>query len=343
MTTTEVKVKYEPEIITRTTTFTNAVPLEQIPVFSIENCEVLNSSLGVPTPKFGHNIQIMLPADNTLQAVDRQIRNNYLVEVQKDNPNIEFIKGSLNIVSKADVLNGKFDEKLLNRAFINFNISSACMLDEYVDEEGTTKYKKINNAKEAKGTPVVKYFRAIDQFTGEGIDPEIFKYDNEANKVTTFYNKKTKQEMPIYLSKGDIVNIKLRPYGVKNQKTDELSLRYNILSIEQVQTAWDRGIGRTGGGSGSVKDAPDSVNINSLSSIFGGISTVAPATTPIQVATPKAEPVAQKVEAPKTEVKTEAKVEVKPEPVVEQPQTSEVPTLDFSALANLGAGLNLGE
>lgn len=334
---TETKVKYEPEIITRTTTFENAVPIEQIPVFSVENCEVLNSSLGVQTPKFGHNIQIMLPAENTLQGADRQIRNNYLIEAQKDNPNIEFIKGSLNIVSKKDILDGKFDEKFLNRAYINFNISSACMLDEYTDEEGATKYKRINKAEEATGTAVVKYFRAIDQFTGEGIDPEIFKYDTNGEKVTTFFNKKTKQEMPLYISKGDIVNVKLRPYGVKNQKTDELSLRYNILSIEQVQTAWDRGIGRTGGGSSNVKQAPDSVNINALSSIFGGITTVAPA-TPTPVATPKAEPVAQKVEEPKVEPKQE----VKTEPVAET-QTAEVPALDFSALANLGAGINLGE
>lgn len=332
----EAKVKYEPEIITRGFTLTNPFPIEMIPVFEIENCEVLNSSLGFETPKFGHNIQIMLPVENNLQVADRQMKSNHLIEAQKDNPNIESIKSSLKIVSKKDVLDGKFNEKYLNRAYITFTISQSVMLDEYIDENGEQKFKKIDNAKEATGQAVVKYFRTIDEYTGEGINPEIFKYDNEANKVTTFYNKKAKQEMPLYISKGDIVNIKVRPFSVKNKKTDEISLRYNILSIEQVQTAWDRGIGRTAGKSSTVKEAPDAVSLSALSSIFGGITTTA--TTPVATQTPKTEPVAQKVEEPKVQ---EVKQEVKTEPVAET--SNEVLTLDFSALANLGAGINLGE
>lgn len=330
---TESKVKYESEIVTRPITFESKLDLSQIPVFTIENCEVLNSSLTVATPKYGHNIQILLPENNILQATDRQIRNNYLLSAQEENPNLEIVKSALTVISKKDVLDGKAEEKNVGRAYLNFAISNACMLDETIDEEGNKKYKKINKAEEATGEAVVKYFRAIDQFTGEGIEPEVFKYDANGNKVTSFVNPKTKQESPLYIGRNDIVNIKIRPFGVKNQKTGDLSLRYNLLSVEIVQTAWDRGIGHTGGGKSNVKEAPDSVNASALSSIFGGISNVVP-TTPAS-APKKAE---KKVEQPKAE-----EVPFDETPKAEATQTAEVPTIDFSALANLGAGVNLGE
>ena len=108
-----------------------------------------------------------------------------------------------------------------------------------------------------------------------------------------------------------------------------------------MQTAWDKGIGRTGGSSKRTKEAPDSVDANALGDIFGGITTVATITAP------KTETV--KTEQPKAEVKQETKVqeEVKETPKaetkVEETATADT-EIDFSALANMNmADLNLGE
>lgn len=335
------KVKYESEIITSKETFENPLDISKIPVFTIENCEVLNSSLGSATPKFGHNIQILLPVDTNFVAQDKSIRTNYLISAQKDDPNLEFVKGSINTITKKDVLEGKYEEKYQNRAFVNINISNSCMFDKTLGEDGKDSYKKIDNAKDAIGEAVVKYFRVIDQWTGEGVDPDVFKYVN-GEKVKSFTNPKTKQESPFYVGRGDLVNIKLRPYGTKNKKTGDLSLRYNLLSVEIVQTAWDRGIGRKAGTS-RVHEAPDSVNANALDDIFGGIAVASgvaqqPAPQPVQQTPAPTQEVAQ----PAQPAQTTPVAEKKTEPVAET--SNEVPTLDFSALANMDLGsVNLGE
>lgn len=331
----KTKVEYESDIITLPETFEKPLPIEQIPVFTLENCEILNSSLGSQSPKFGHNVQILLPNGSNFVQVDRTMRNNYLTSAQEKNPNLEIIKGSLTAITNKDILDGKYDEKYLNRTYINFQISNSYMFDRTV-EDGKNVDKKIAKAEEAKGKAVVKYFRVIDQFTGEGIEPEVFKYVN-GEKTTTFISPKTKQETPLYLNRGDIVNIKIRPFGVKNKKTEELSLRYNLLSIEIVQTNWERNGGKTSSSSKRVHEAPDSVDASALSDIFGGITNM----NVTQTTTTKPAKVETKAE-PKQEVKAEVKTETpKQEPVAE---TNEVPTLDFSALANMDfSGSNLGE
>ena len=342
MTTTEEKSKvvYENDIITLKETYENPLDLSKIPVFTIENCEVLYSSLSSKQAKFGHNIQILLPADTDFPAKDRAIRQNYLKAEQVHNPNLEVVKGIVKAITDKDVLNNKYPEKYVGRHYLDIRISNTCMFDKTKDEDGKDKFTKIDKAEKAIGIPVVKYFRVIDKFTGEGVEPEIFKYEN-GEKVTSFVSPKTKQETPLYVNSGDTVNITIRPFGSKNNNTGDISLKYNLLKIEIVQTAWDKGIGRTGGSSKRTKEAPDSVDANALGDIFGGITTVATATVP------KTETV--KTEQPKAEVKQETKAqeEVKETPKaetkVEETATADT-EIDFSALANMNmADLNLGE
>lgn len=329
----ESKVVYENEIVTIEETYEKQLDMSKVPVFTIENCEVLYSSLNSKQAKYGHNIQILLPQDTVLPQKDREIRNKYLVAQQKQNPNLEVVKGIVKSITNQEVLDGKYDEKLKGRYYIDIKISNTCMFDKTKDEDGKDKFTKIDKAEKAIGTPVVKYFRVIDKFTGKGINPEIFKFEN-GEKVTSFISPKTKQETPLYVNKGDTINITIRPFGVKNNNTGEFSLKYNLLKIEIVQTAWDKGIGRTGGGSSKVKEATDVVAFEDLDDIFGGTSTT----------TTKTE------EKPKATLKAESKPEPKQEPKVEATK-SETTTdetddveIDFSALADMDmSSLNLGE
>ena len=208
------------------------------------------------------------------------------------------------------------------------------MFDKTKDEDGKDKFTKIDKAEKAIGTPVVKYFRVIDKFTGKGINPEIFKFEN-GEKVTSFISPKTKQETPLYVNKGDTINITIRPFGVKNNNTGEFSLKYNLLKIEIVQTAWDKGIGRTGGGSSKVKEATDVVAFEDLDDIFGGTSAT---TTTKAEEKPKATPKAESKPEPKQEPKVEA---TKSETTTDETDDVEI---DFSALADMDmSSLNLGE
>ena len=208
------------------------------------------------------------------------------------------------------------------------------MFDKTKDEDGKDKFTKIDKAEKAIGTPVVKYFRVIDKFTGKGINPEVFKFEN-GEKVTSFISPKTKQETPLYVNKGDTINITIRPFGVKNNNTGEFSLKYNLLKIEIVQTAWDKGIGRTGGGSSKVKEATDVVAFEDLDDIFGGTSAT---TTTKTEEKPKATPKAESKPEPKQEPKVEA---TKSETTTDETDDVEI---DFSALADMDmSSLNLGE
>lgn len=329
------KPVYENEIITRKIAYENLPDMSKIPVFNLENCEVLYSSLSSNQAKFGHNIQILLPANTDFPQTDRAIRQNYLSVQQKQNPNLEIVKGVVKAITEKDVLAGKYTEKYVGRYYLDIRVSNTCMFDRTPGEDGKFEEKKITKAEEAIGTPVIKYFRVIDGFTGEGVEPEIFKYVN-GEKVTSFISPKTKQETPLYVNSGDTINITIRPFGAKNANTGDISLKYNLLKIEIVQTAWDKGIGRTGG-SKRVQEAPDSVDINALGDIFGGITNVA--TTP-----------EVKKEQSKVETKAEAKQEVKTETATPKAETKPVetvadtPEIDFSALANMDmSSLNLGE
>lgn len=329
----ESKVVYENEIVTIEETYEKQLDMSKVPVFTIENCEVLYSSLNSKQAKYGHNIQILLPQDTVLPQKDREIRNKYLVAQQKQNPNLEVVKGIVKSITNQEVLDGKYDEKLKGRYYIDIKISNTCMFDKTKDEDGKDKFTKIDKAEKAIGTPVVKYFRVIDKFTGKGINPEIFKFEN-GEKVTSFISPKTKQETPLYVNKGDTINITIRPFGVKNNNTGEFSLKYNLLKIEIVQTAWDKGIGRTGGGSSKVKEATDVVAFEYLDDIFGGTSTTTTKTEEKPKATPKAES--------KPEPKQESKVEAtKSETTTDETDDVEI---DFSALADMDmSSLNLGE
>ena len=329
----ESKVVYENEIVTIEETYEKQLDMSKVPVFTIENCEVLYSSLNSKQAKYGHNIQILLPQDTVLPQKDREIRNKYLVAQQKQNPNLEVVKGIVKSITNQEVLDGKYDEKLKGRYYIDIKISNTCMFDKTKDEDGKDKFTKIDKAEKAIGTPVVKYFRVIDKFTGKGINPEVFKFEN-GEKVTSFISPKTKQETPLYVNKGDTINITIRPFGVKNNNTGEFSLKYNLLKIEIVQTAWDKGIGRTGGGSSKVKEATDVVAFEDLDDIFGGTSTTTTKTEEKPKATPKAES--------KPEPKQEPKVEAtKSETATDETDDVEI---DFSALADMDmSSLNLGE
>ena len=322
----ESKVIYENEIVTIEETYEKQLDMSKVPVFTIENCEVLYSSLNSKQAKYGHNIQILLPQDSELPKQDRTIRQKYLVKQQQKNPNLEVVKGVVKSITNQEILDGKYDEKLKGRYYIDVRISNTCMFDKTKDEEGKDKLTKIDKAEKAIGVPVVKFFRVIDKFTGKGIDPEIFKIEN-GEKVTSFISPKTKQETPLYVNKGDTINITIRPFGVKNNNTGEFSLKYNLLKIEIVQTAWDKGIGRTGGGSSKVKEATDVVDFDDLDDIFGGTSAETKTEKPKEVA--KAEP------KPKAETKT-----------VETPkeESADDVEIDFSALADMDmSSLNLGE
>lgn len=330
----ESKVVYENEIVTIEETYEKQLDMSKVPVFTIENCEVLYSSLNSKQAKYGHNIQILLPQDTVLPQKDREIRNKYLVAQQKQNPNLEVVKGIIKSITNQEVLDGKYDEKLKGRYYIDIKISNTCMFDKTKDEDGKDKFTKIDKAEKAIGTPVVKYFRVIDKFTGKGINPEVFKFEN-GEKVTSFISPKTKQETPLYVNKGDTINITIRPFGVKNNNTGEFSLKYNLLKIEIVQTAWDKGIGRTGGGSSKVKEATDVVAFEDLDDIFGGTSAT---TTTKAEEKPKATPKAESKPEPKQEPKVEA---TKSETTTDETDDVEI---DFSALADMDmSSLNLGE
>ena len=322
----EGKVVYENEIITLKETYEKPLDMSKVPVFNIENCEVLYSSLTSKQAKFGHNIQILLPNGTDFPQKDRAIRQNYLVSQQKSNPNLEIVRGVVKAITDKDILAGKYDEKYKGRFYLDVRVSNTCMFDRTPSQEEGKEWdeKKINKAEEAIGTPVVKYFRAIDKFTGEGIEPEIFKYVN-GEKVTSFVSPKTKQETPLYVNSGDTINITIRPFGSKNNNNGEISLKYNLLKIEIVQTAWEKGIGRSAGSSKRTKEAPESVGFEDLDDIFGGISSTA---TPKVESKPAQQPVEKKVETLKEEPKQET-------------QDTEI---DFSALADLDmSDLNLGE
>ena len=332
----ESKVVYENEIITLKETYTKTLDMSKIPVFNIENCEVLYSSLSSKQAKFGHNIQILLPNGTDFPQKDRAIRQNYLMAQQKHNPNLEIVKGVVKAITDKDILSGKYDEKYKGRFYLDIRVSNTCMFDRTPSQEEGKEWdlKKINKAEEAIGTPVVKYFRVIDKFTGEGVEPEIFKYEN-GEKVTTFLSPKTKQETPLYVNSGDTINITIRPFGAKNNNTGDISLKYNLLKIEIVQTAWDKGIGRNAGSSKRTKEAPESIEFEDLDDIFGGVST-ATATTPKTESKPATKPTEKKVKTPKEEPKQEV--------VEETAEETQDVDIDFSALANLDmSDLNLGE
>ena len=330
----EYNVVFEEKIITSEVTYENPIDISKVPVISIQNVEVRNSSLTQKTPKFGHNIQLLV--DEEFVQKDRQLRAYFTQQRQLSDPNCENYKGQVKIVSKKDVLDGKATEDMIGKGLLNISMTNVSMFD-------TDTEKSIKAEKDAsQGNITYKYFRVIDNYSGQGIDPKVYKIVN-GEKVSTFVSPKDNTEKPLYVGQYDLVNIKVRPYERQNQKSGEWSCKYNLLEVEIVQTAYDRGKSnyKTSGKSKKVEQAPDTVDFGGLSSMFAG--SVETVTTP-EVKTKKA----VKTEMPTVEAVTGVPGQ---EPEVTQVQaelpketvTQTTMSFDFSQLgADLG-NLNLGE
>lgn len=284
--------------------------MSKIPVFKVEGCEVMFSSLGAKTPKTGHSIRLLLPDDN-FWTQDKKLRNKFLQQKQLVDDSIEIVKGVVKTYQQKDFLDGKISEAKVGRRFIDINITRALMYERTTNEKGEvedTKIDKVSEATKIGSQIVVKYFRNADRWSGECLNPTVYKYDQNGDKVTSFISPKTKQETPLFVGTNDIVNVELRPYESINSITKEVTLKYNLLSVEIVQTAWDRGLNGKGGtrSTGEVKNKDDYMSLEGLSDVFGSFETTTTATT------------TQKSET-KTETKKVKKQEVKEE-VVEHPK-----------------------
>lgn len=328
-------VVFEEKIITSEVTYENPIDISKVPVISIQGAEVRNSSLTQKTPKFGHSIQLLV--DEEFVQKDRQLRAYFTQQRQLSDPNCENYKGQVKIISKKDVLDGKFSEDMIGKGLLSISMTNVVMFD-------TDTEKSIKAEKDAsKGNVTYKYFRVIDNYSGQGIEPKIYKVVN-GEKVSTFVSPKDKSEKPLYVGQFDLVNVKVRPYERQNQKSGEWSCKYNLLEVEIVQTAYDRGKSnyKPSGKAKKVEVAPDTVDFAGLSSMFAGsVETVAEVkSAPKKVTTPKAKmPTVESVtgvvgQAPEvTQVQAELPVE----------NNSPAMSFDFSQLgADLG-NLNLGE
>ena len=327
-------VVFEEKIITSEVTYENPIDISKVPVISIQGAEVRNSSLTQKTPKFGHSIQLLV--DEEFVQKDRQLRAYFTQQRQLSDPNCENYKGQVKIISKKDVLDGKFSEDMIGKGLLSISMSNVVMFD-------TDTEKSIKAEKDAsKGNVTYKYFRVIDNYSGQGIELKLYKVVN-GEKVSTFVSPKDNVEKPLFAGQFDLVNVKVRPYERQNQKSGEWSCKYNLLDVEIVQTAYDRGKSsyKTSGKAKKTEQAPDAVDFAGLSSMFAGsVETVAETKTQ-----PK------KTTAPKAEMPTVECVTGVPgsAPEVTQVQ-AELPkenapamSFDFSQLgADLG-NLNLGE
>ena len=325
-------ITYEEKIITSETEFEN--PLAELPpVFEINNVEVLFSSLSAKTPKMGHSITLVV--DDAFVQKDRQVRAYFAQQRQTTDPNCETYKSQIKIISQKDILEGKFKEDMKGKALLNIFTTNAKMFD--ADVEKGKALQKMTDA--TNGNIVYKYFANTDRFTGKAIQPQVYKIVN-GEKVTTFLSPKTGKETPLFVGSKDLVNVKVRPYETHSD-THGYALKYNLLEVEIVQTAFDRGVRTSGnsGGSKRVEKAPDAVSFAGLSSMFAG--SVETVVTP-EVKTKKE----VKAEMPTVESVTgvPGKAPEVKEVQAELPKES-APAMqfDFSQLgADLG-NLNLGE
>lgn len=356
----EYNVVFEEKIITSEVTYENPIDISKVPVISIQGAEVRNSSLTQKTPKFGHSVQLLV--DEEFVQKDRQIRAYFTQQRQLSDPNCENYKGQVKIISKKDVLDGKFTEDMIGKGLLSISMSNVVMYDadelksvelENESNKDVVGYKRkyakpIKAEKDAKnGNVLYKYFRVIDNYSGQGIAPTIYKVVN-GEKVYTFISPKDNIEKPLFAGQFDLVNAKVRPYERQNQKNGEWSCKYNLLEVEIVQTAYDRGKSnyKTSGKSKKTEQAPDTVDFAGLSSMFAGsVETVVTSVQEVKSA-PK------KTSTPKAEMTTVESVTGVPgsTPEVTQvqaelPKETAAPAMsfDFSQLgADLG-NLNLGE
>ena len=334
---TEYNVVFEEKIITSEVTYENPIDISKVPVISIQGAEVRNSSLTQKTPKFGHSIQLLV--DEEFVQKDRQLRAYFTQQRQLSDPNCENYKGQVKIISKKDVLDGKFSEDMIGKGLLSISMTNVVMFD-------TDTEKSIKAEKDAsQGNVTYKYFRVIDNYSGQGIEPKLYKVVN-GEKVSTFVSPKDNVEKPLFAGQFDLVNVKVRPYERQNQKSGEWSCKYNLLDVEIVQTAYDRGKSsyKTSGKAKKAETAPDAVDFAGLSSMFAG--SVETVVTPVQE-TKSAPKKAPKAEMPTVETVTGTPGQA-PEVTqvqAELPKENAQPAMsfDFSQLgADLG-NLNLGE
>ena len=295
---------------------------------TIKDCTIGFNSMNQKTPEYGHSIQIILPEGSDFVATDKTFRRKYADMRATKDPNVESYKGMVKFVTQEDVLKKKFKSDMLGRGYMTFQLSEKKILDERYEalEDGKFKGKYLAKVADSKsGTVKVIYKCKNDQYTGEPIKPEVFKIDEDGQKVTTFVNPKTKQEQGLYLSGGDTVTVKIRPYETHSTKDNSWALRYNILEIEQTKTSY------VSTGSSKSSQVAQGADNDILSSIFGITETVvsskkvdAPATKSV-----KEEVVSDPI--PKKETKTKAVASV------------DVSDIDLSELDDLDSIADMGE
>ena len=358
----EYNVVFEEKIITSEVTYENPIDISKVPVFTIQGAEVRNSSLTQKTPKFGHSIQLLV--DEEFVQKDKQLRAYFTQQRQLTDPNCENYKGQVKIISKKDVLDGKATEDMIGKGLLSISVSNVAMFDtdellaceaENEANKGVAGYKNkyaksIKAEKDAKnGNVTYKYFRVIDNYSGQGIEPKIYKIVN-GEKVSTFVSPKDNVEKQLFTGQFDLVNVKVRPYERQNQLNNEWSCKYNLLEVEIVQTAYDRGKSsyKSSGKSKKAEVAPDTVDFAGLSNMFAGsVETVVPV-APTPVAQAKVAEVAPKVEMPTVEAVTGVPgsapevTQVQAELPVESTVTPPI-SIDFSQLGADLSNLNLGE
>ena len=255
-------ITYEEKVITSEIEYENPMDISAVPVFNLENVEVMYCSLGQKTPKMGHSITLIV--DKDFVQKDKQLRSYFVQQRQAVDPNCEVYKSQIKIIGQKDILDGKFKPEMEGKALLNIFTSNAKMFDADVE-----KGKSLQKMSEAtNGNIIYKYFATIDKFSGQAIKPQVYKTVN-GEKVTTFMSPKTNKETPLFVGSNDLVNIKLRPYETYSE-THGYALKYNLLEIEIVQTAFDRGLSQYKGGKHKVEKAPNAVSFAGLSSMFAG-------------------------------------------------------------------------
>lgn len=319
---------------------------------TIKNCRLGFSSLNQKQPVKGHSVQIVLsensedltisnlvresssiPVDANFFEADKLIRKKAAESLAKVDRTVEFVKTSLVPVTQDNVLKGYFKQAEVGYSTLNIQLSNRKLLDEQFeqDEEGNFKGKYLNDIKEAKSKTIKAFYKCVnDKSTGEPIKPEVFKIDDDGNKVTSFVNPKTKVEQGLYVSGGDVVTVVLRPY-IEQRSTDKIYvMKYNLLSIEITQSGYKG----SSTGSATSSQVAQGVSDDVLADVFGITETVvsakkvdAPSTKTI-----KEEAVSNPIpeEKPKAKVKTVA-------------ATVDISDIDLSELDDLDSMMDMGE
>ncbi len=262
-TATKLNYVYDEKIKYNVVKTDKKIDSSKLQTYTIEGCKVGFNSLGQKKPPNGHSIQIFLPVDCSFIEQDKSKKADMVKAYSAKDPNVETVDGMIKYVNEETIKKskGKITQDMFATPFMNFNITNKRLKDKDND-------KFVKKAEEVEGKTVeVLYFANNDLLTGEAFNPEIFKYDENGEKVTTFISKKDGLEKPLYVNGDATVNITVRPYASKNSKTGKYSLKYNLLSIEIVDD------GEYVGSSDYSIEVPDE---DILSSVFGVVETAEP-------------------------------------------------------------------